>query len=93
MDLAFDLQSDHSCAANQEPGHTFDATLARNLGWKFMSCSLRQEFGQLAALAPDWLFVLVQPISSQNGLLTQLLTLTTTQKFPPQPFLTGFPPG
>ena len=32
---------------------------------KFMSCSHGQELGQLAVLASDWLFTLVQPIMSQ----------------------------
>ena len=49
-----------------------------------MSCIHCQEFGQLADLASDWLFTLVQPIRSQAGKLTQLLTMTTTHKFPPQ---------
>ena len=34
-------------------------------GWKFMSCSHGQEMGQLAVLASDWLFTLVQPIRRQ----------------------------
>ena len=41
-------------------------------------------FGQRANLALDWFFVLRQPIRSQIGSLTQLLTLTTAQKFPSQ---------
>ena len=32
---------------------------------KFMSCGHCQEMGQLANLASDWLFTLVQPIRSQ----------------------------
>ena len=40
------------------------------------------EFGQGANLAPDWSFVFRQPIRRQFGSLTQLLKLTTTQKFP-----------
>ena len=35
------------------------------LGWKLMSCSQCQELGQLADLASDWLFTLLQPIRSQ----------------------------
>ena len=35
------------------------------LEWKLLSCSHCQELGQLADLAPDWLFMLVQPIRSQ----------------------------
>ena len=35
-------------------------------------------------MAPDWFIVSRQPIRSQVSSLTQLLTLTTTQKFPPQ---------
>ena len=34
-------------------------------GWKFMSCCHFQMLGQLADLASDWLFTLVQPIRSQ----------------------------
>ena len=37
----------------------------RSLEWKLMSCSHCQELGQLADLASDWLFTLVQPIRSQ----------------------------
>ena len=37
---------------------------ARGLGWKFMSLNHRQELCQLADLASDWLFTLVQPISN-----------------------------
>ena len=33
--------------------------------WKLMICSHCQELGQLADLASDWLFTLVQPIRSQ----------------------------
>ena len=51
-------------------------------GWKLLSCSQCQELGQRANLAPDWFFVFRQPIRSQVSSLTQLLTLTTTQKFP-----------
>ena len=46
---------------------------------KLMSCRHGQELGQLADLASDWLFTLVQPI-----LMTQLFTMTTTHKFPSQ---------
>ena len=35
--------------------------------WKFMSFSHGQELGQLANLASDWLFTLVQLIQSQLG--------------------------
>ena len=35
-------------------------------------------------LAPNWLYKSVQPIRGQISKLTQLLTLTRTQKFPPQ---------
>ena len=33
--------------------------------------------------SPDWLHKSEQPIRSQISKLTQLLTMTTTQKFPP----------
>ena len=50
---------------------------------KLMSLSHCQELGQLADLASDWLFPLVQePIRSQLALLTQLLTMATNHKFP-----------
>ena len=39
--------------------------LEGHLEWKLLSCSHCQELGQLADLAPDWLFMLVQPIRSQ----------------------------
>ena len=48
-----------------------------------MSCSQCQELGQRANLSPDWLPKNKGPIRSQVSSLTQLLTLTTTQKFPP----------
>ena len=35
---------------------------AQQQGWKFMSCSHCLELGQLAGLASDWLFTLVQQI-------------------------------
>ena len=35
------------------------------LGWKLLSCSHSQELGQIADLASDWWFTLVQPIRSQ----------------------------
>ena len=53
-------------------------------GWKLLSCSQCQEFGQRANLAPDWLPKNNEPIRSRVSFLTQLLTLTTTQKFPSQ---------
>ena len=53
-------------------------------GWKLMSCSQCQELGQRAHLASDWLHENKGPIRSQVSSLTQLLTLTTTHKFPPQ---------
>ena len=40
-------------------------------------------------LAPDWLPKSEQPIKSQLSKLTQLLTMTTTHKFPPQRALRG----
>ena len=49
-----------------------------------MSCSHGQELGQFTDLASDWLFTLVQPIRSPHYYLTQLLTMTTTHKFPSQ---------
>ena len=49
------------------------------LGWKVLSYSHGQELVQLADLVSDWLFTLLQPIRS---LLTQLLTMTITHKFP-----------
>ena len=54
------------------------------LRWKLLSCSQCQELVQRANLAPDWFFIFRQPIRSQVSSLTQLLTLTKTQKFPPQ---------
>ena len=69
--------------------------VAVHLGWKFISCSQSQELCQLADLASDWLFILKQPIRSRISSLTQLLTLTTSQKFPPRGWLNsrsmGFP--
>ena len=47
---------------------------------KLMSCSHCQELGQLSDLASDWLFTLVN--QKPACLLTQLLTITTTHKFP-----------
>ena len=49
-------------------------------GWKLLSCSQCQEFKSLPA--SDWLPYNKEPIRSQVSLLTQLLTLTTTHKFP-----------
>ena len=49
-----------------------------NLGWKLLSCSQCQKLGQRANLDPDWLPGNKEPIRSK------LLTLTTSQKFPPQ---------
>ena len=43
-----------------------------------MSYSHYQELGQLADLASDLLFTIVQPIRSQLYLLTQILTIATT---------------
>ena len=40
--------------------------------------------GSPSKLAPNWLHKSEQPIRSQVSKLTQLLTLTTTHKFPPQ---------
>ena len=54
------------------------------LWWKLLSYSQCQEFGQRANLASDWLPENKGPIRSQVSSLTKLLTLTTTQKFPPQ---------
>ena len=51
----------------------------RAQGGKFMSC---KELGQ--ASAPDRLHKSEQPIRSQISKLTQLLTMTTTEKFPLQ---------
>ena len=53
------------------------------LGWKLLSCSHSQEYGQRPYLAPDWLHLSWQPIRSHISLLTRLLTLTKTQEFPP----------
>ena len=53
-------------------------------GWKLLSCSQCQELGQRSSLASDWLHETKEPIRSQVISLTKLLTLTTTQKFPPQ---------
>ena len=39
--------------------------------------------------APDWLHKSEQPIRSQVSKLAQLLTMTTTHKFPPLPVLQG----
>ena len=44
-----------------EDAQVFDPVLE----WKLMSLSHGQELGQLADLASDWLFTLVQPIRSQ----------------------------
>ena len=64
-------------------GETLLARVGHDLRRKFMSCGHCQELGQLAVLASDWLFTLLQPIRSQVSSLTQLLTMTTSQKFPP----------
>ena len=53
-------------------------------GGKLLSCSQCQELGQRANLDSDWLPENKEPIRSQVSFLTQLLTLTTTQKFPSQ---------
>ena len=53
-------------------------------GRKLLSCSQCQELGQRANWAPDWSFVFRQPIRYKVSFLTQLLTLTTTKKFPSQ---------
>ena len=51
-------------------------------GRKLLSCSQSQEMSQCSNLAPDWLIKSEQPIRSRLCLLTQLLTMTTAQKFP-----------
>ena len=65
------------------------------LRWKHLSCGQSQELCQLADLASDWLLTLKQLIRSRISSLTQLLTLTTSQKFPPRGWLNsrsmGFP--
>ena len=61
------------------------------LGWKLLSCSQCQELGQRANLDSDWLPENKEPIRSQVSFLTQLLTLTTTQKFPPLEDFWGAP--
>ena len=48
----------------------------------FLSCSQSQELSQLANLAPEWLIKSERPNRSRLCSLTQLLTITTTQKFP-----------
>ena len=48
-----------------------------------MSLSRGQELGQLADLVSDWLFTLGAANQGPACLLTQLLTMTTTQKFSP----------
>ena len=53
-------------------------------GWELLSCSYGQQLSQWAEPAPDWSFTLDPPTRSQIGSLTQLLTLTTTQKLPLQ---------
>ena len=52
--------------------------------WKLLSFSQSQELSQRPYLAPDWLYKSEKPIRSQVSLLTKLLTLTKTQKFPSQ---------
>ena len=47
-----------------------------------MSCSHSQGIGSTSQLASDWLHNSEQPIRSQASKLTQLLTMTTTRKFP-----------
>ena len=51
---------------------------------KLMSLSQGQELGQLADLAFNWLFSVHSCVANQEPacLLTQLLTMTTTNKFP-----------
>ena len=50
----------------------------------FCVIAISQELSQWTEPAPDWSFTLVYPIRTQIGSLTQILTLTPTQKFPPQ---------
>ena len=52
-------------------------------GWKLLSCNQCQALRKRANLAPDWLPENKEPIRSKVHSLTQLLTLTTTQKFSP----------
>ena len=59
----------------------WDAEFNLRQGWKLLSYSQCQEFGQRSNLAPDWLPENIEPIRSQVSSLTQCLTLTTTQKF------------
>ena len=49
-------------------------------GGNFLSCSHSQELGQRY----DWLLEIEEPIRSLVCLLTKLLAMTTTQKFPTQ---------
>ena len=70
-----------------EKGHSLRffggaGSASRHLRRKLLSCSQSQELSQRAVLAPNWLHKIEQPIRSQLYLLTELLTLTTTQKFP-----------
>ena len=52
-------------------------------GWKLLSCGHCQELSQRPYLDPDWMHLSWQPIRIHISLLTQLLTMTTTHKFPP----------
>ena len=54
----------------------------RHLRWELLSCSQSQELSQCANLTPDWLHKSERPIRSRLCSLTQLLTMTTAQKFP-----------
>ena len=45
--------------------------------------------GSTSKLAPDWLHKSEQPIRSLVSKLTQLLTMTTTHKFPPPAVTAG----
>ena len=56
------------------------------LRWKLLSCNHCQEMGQWLQLTPDWLQQSRQPIRGEESSLTQLWTMTTTQKFPSQVF-------
>ena len=57
--------------AVEAAGENADRPKGGALWRKILSCGQSQELSQLADLASDWLFTLVQPIRSP---LTQLLT-------------------
>ena len=78
LDLEAMLKDPSSSEEDELLGDTKDD----EQGWKLLICNQCQAFRKRANLAPDWLPENKEPIRSQVSSLTQLLTLTTTYRFP-----------